>query len=125
MEHQPTLDFEQVEVKTAEPKQDLIPVTIESNYPQTVTKFKAGEKLQLPDIKCQLDAVLFHMQKEGSITSWQGFQDWGITRLSSIIHKLRHVYFIDVVSEDVHEENRFGHTICYSKYQVVKSETQS
>ena len=37
----------------------------------------------------QEDKVLSHLKKYGSITSMQAFEEYGITRLASVVFKLR------------------------------------
>ena len=37
----------------------------------------------------QTEAVLAHLQKHKSITSWEAIQEYGATRLSDIIYRLR------------------------------------
>lgn len=38
----------------------------------------------------QESVVLTHLDEHGSITSWEAWERYGMTRLSSVIHKLRH-----------------------------------
>ena len=114
---QSAIDFEKREAtQQSAPAQISPSITLHEDDP--ISKFKAGKRIELSDIKSQIDAVLYHIQQEGYITSLDGFKDWGITRLSSIIHKLRHIYLIDIESEDVSEENRFKNTITFSKYKL-------
>ena len=40
-----------------------------------------------------------HLHKHGNITSLQAFQKWNATRLSSIIHTLRHKENYEIISE--------------------------
>lgn len=53
--------------------------------------------------KTQTDAVLAHLQEYGSITSIQAIQEYGVTRLSAVIFKLR----------------RSGHRITTEPFQVT------
>lgn len=66
----------------------------------------------------QKDIVLKHLKDYGSISSWEGFTDYGITRLSAIIYNLRSEGF-NVVSEIVHTKNRYGNPTRYSKYSLL------
>lgn len=43
--------------------------------------------------------VINHLEKYGNITSLQAFQKWNATRLSAIIHTLRHKRDFDIVNE--------------------------
>lgn len=47
--------------------------------------------------ECKTAKVLEHLQKYGSITSWEAIEKYGATRLSSIIFNLRKNYRIDSV----------------------------
>lgn len=98
------------------------PVVIKNQNKQiqetTVDKFKAKKYIMLNDIYDQIDAVLYHLQQEGSITSLEGFTEWGITRMSAIIYKLRHIHHIDIESEKMVIKNRFSHETTYSKYKL-------
>lgn len=55
----------------------------------------------------QRTAVLAHLQKIGTITSWEAIEKFGATRLSDIIYELRKAgYKIESVWET--HVNRFG-----------------
>lgn len=55
----------------------------------------------------QEDKVLSFLQEGNSITSLDAFRFWGITRISSAIHKLKKQGF-DIVREDIRVKNREG-----------------
>ena len=57
-----------------------------------------------------------HLEKFGKITTWEAFEDYGVTRLSSIIFNLRKSMHID--SKMKMTENRLGHTVKYSEYTL-------
>lgn len=76
------------------------------------------------DVKNQTDAVLWHLQNKGNITSWEAIKDYGATRLSSIIFNLRHRgYTIDSVPLKL--TNRFGKTTTIAKYTYIQEFLQS
>jgi hypothetical protein len=59
--------------------------------------------------------VLNHLQNYGTITSWQAIQQYGATRLSDIIFKLRKQgYNIETKTECTKDRN--GNTCQYAKY---------
>ena len=60
-----------------------------------------------------------HLLTHGSITSWEAIQDYGATRLSSIIFNLRKSY--DIITQDIAFTDRFGNTGSYARY-VLKGE---
>lgn len=58
--------------------------------------------------------VLEHLQNYGSITSKEAFDSYGVTRLSSIINRLRKFYDIETVME--YNVNRYKQTCGYARY---------
>lgn len=59
--------------------------------------------------------VLKHLEKKGSITSWDAIKLYGATRLSAIIFNLRdRGYVIDTITMEA--EDRYGNTSRYAKY---------
>jgi hypothetical protein len=73
------------------------------------------------EIKTQRDAVVYHLLIFHGITSREAFTEWGITRLSSIIHNLRHNEFLEIETEDITSKNRFGHPVTFAKYKLTKN----
>ena len=69
----------------------------------------------------QTEAVLAHLQKHKSITSWETIQEYGATRLSDIIYRLRdRGYDIQNIWEET--TNRFGTPTRYVRYVLIKKE---
>ena len=64
------------------------------------------------------DRVLNHLQRYGSITSWEAIKEYGITRLSAVIFELRKEYNITSTFEK--SKNRYGDKISYAKYILEK-----
>lgn len=64
------------------------------------------------------DAILEHLKREGSITSWEAIRDYGATRLSAIIYNLRHKYNLDIDNEWIDFTDRFGSKAKYVKYNL-------
>ena len=74
--------------------------------------------------KTQNDLVLEYLQKFGSITSLQAFEDLGITRISARIFDLREAGH-HIMSENVKVPRRNGETTTVSKYRLVtKKQTE-
>tara|TARA_R110002012_G_scaffold17452_8_gene65894 strand:- start:1284 stop:1520 length:237 start_codon:yes stop_codon:yes gene_type:complete len=67
------------------------------------------------EVKNQTDAVLWHLQNLGGLTSWQAIQEYGITRLSDKIHKLRKQGY-DISSTYHKKTTRFGHKTSVAQY---------
>lgn len=78
--------------------------------------------------KTQRAAVLMVLQTHGSITSWEAFRDWGITRLASIIHGMRKEKnermenVFNIVGKAVTTINRYGHAVTFTEYKLVKDD---
>ena len=59
--------------------------------------------------------VLSHLEKNGSITSWDAIQKYGATRLSAIIFNLRkRGYIIETKTELT--KDRYGNTCQFANY---------
>ena len=71
----------------------------------------------------QKEMVLRHLETFGSITSMEAFNDYGITRLSDVIFRLRNEGVkIDSVNET--RNNRFDVPTTFSRYTLVKEPVQ-
>lgn len=68
--------------------------------------------------KTQKAEVLRHIQEEGSITSWEAFMEYGITRLSAIIFVLRHDENMAIETSTVTKKNRYGNIVNFAKYSL-------
>lgn len=58
--------------------------------------------------------VLNHLEDFKSITTWEAYKDYGITRLSDRIFTLRKIY--DITDEWEYGINRYGQKIKWKKY---------
>lgn len=63
----------------------------------------------------QLNCIKNHLLVSGSITSLQAFENYGVTRLSAIIFKLRKSGY-DISSIRMQTTNRYGNNTNYVKY---------
>ena len=63
----------------------------------------------------QTETVLRHLETCGGLTSWEAMRDYGIMRLASRVSDLKKLG-VPVRSETVHDTNRFGEKIHYSRY---------
>lgn len=74
----------------------------------------------------QKQAIVNHLYKVGHITSMEAFEHYGATRLSAIIHVLRHNEGMNIETRMVVGKTRYGTTKEYAKYilhkEVVKDE---
>lgn len=70
-------------------------------------------------IKSQEDAVLYHMEIHGSITSLEAIELYGCTRLSAKIYDLKKAGK-NIIKKMEKAKNRFGHTVSYARYFLAK-----
>jgi hypothetical protein len=66
----------------------------------------------------QQKAILEHMREHGSLTSFESFEQHGITRLGSVIHKLRSKGY-----EIVSERERALNGNFFARYYLVSEPT--
>lgn len=60
-----------------------------------------------------------HLNKKGSITSWEAIQRYGCTRLSAKIYDLRKEG-MNIKTEHVTKKNRYGYLVTFAKYIRVR-----
>lgn len=70
----------------------------------------------------QKDRVLRHLKDFGSITSWESFTEYSITRLSAIIYNLKHIDGYDFDEEWQTRINRYGEKTSFKKYILKERE---
>lgn len=70
--------------------------------------------------KTQRAEVRRHLQEEGSITSWEAFMDYGVTRLSALIYVLRHEEKMNIESHTITKKNRYGNITNFVKYTLER-----
>ena len=61
------------------------------------------------------DGILNHLEKYGSITSWEAIKEYGCTRLSKYIYLLRNEGYL-VIDSWEKATNRFGEPVHFKKY---------
>lgn len=66
----------------------------------------------------QRELVLKYIRDFGYITSWQAYQDLGITQLATRIKELKDKGY-QFKTEDVRTKNRYGKPSHYYKYYLV------
>ncbi len=72
--------------------------------------------------KTQIASILAHLGKHGSITSMEAFKEYGATRLSAIIFKLRHQGY-RISTEIIQVDTRYGRKANVAKYTLQKTNT--
>jgi len=66
--------------------------------------------------KSQAQVVLKHLRDEGSITSIEAFERYGITRLAAVVWNLRKDDTLNIETVDETCRNRYGNTVTYARY---------
>lgn len=66
--------------------------------------------------------ILKHLTKHRGITSVEAFDLYGITRLSATIHRLRHEHKVKIGTIMLQGVNRYGNTVNYARYYLIKTE---
>lgn len=61
-------------------------------------------------------AIQLHLIEKGNITSWEAIKEYGATRLSAIIFRLRHERGMNIRNERVYFVDRFGTPSHYDIY---------
>ena len=67
----------------------------------------------------QKEAILNVLKSGESISSFEAFREFGITRLSAIIFDLRKQGY-NIESEDEKTVNRFGGTVVFARYKLME-----
>lgn len=69
------------------------------------------------EAKNKTQAVKMHLEKYGSITSWEAINFYNATRLSRIIHELRNGnYLMPIQTLPIEHIDSFGNKTTYAKY---------
>lgn len=69
----------------------------------------------------QKETVLNHLRSHGTLTSWQAWESYGITRLSEYIMELRREgWNIPKPAERLEVKDRYGKTKYISKYRLIE-----
>ena len=70
------------------------------------------------EVKTQTDAIKWHLKTYGNITSWEAIKEYGATRLSDIIFRLKNEGY-NIRTNLIKKENRFGNTTTIAKYEYA------
>jgi hypothetical protein len=64
----------------------------------------------------QKDRVLDYMHQNGSITTWEAFQNLGVSRLANVIAEIRKEYVVESITRS--KKNRYGDQCHFSEYRL-------
>lgn len=67
----------------------------------------------------QREMIVEYMNRHGSITAAEAFNNLGVSRLSARIKELRDSGLV-IISESVVAKNRFGKKVRFDRYRVKK-----
>lgn len=65
----------------------------------------------------QKDRIIEYIRQFGYITSWQAYQDLGITQLGARIKELKEMGY-EFKKERKYDKNRFGEPVHFDKYYL-------
>jgi hypothetical protein len=68
----------------------------------------------------QIELVIKYLKDFGSITTFESYEELGITRLPSRIFDLKQIGY-KFEEEWIHKKNRYGKQISFKKYTLKKS----
>lgn len=71
-------------------------------------------------MKTQKEMVLQHLENFGSITTWESYEDYGITRLPSRICELRQEGH-EITGKMETKRNRYGRPVSFMRYELVRA----
>ena len=69
----------------------------------------------------QIDRILEHLDKHGTITQTEALQEYGIARLASRISDIK-AAGISIKTELVTSQNRFGDKVRFARYSLNQEE---
>lgn len=67
----------------------------------------------------QTSRLLDYLKQFKSVTTWEAFQELGITRLSARIFEIKEQGY-SVKTESVTAKNRFGEPVHFNKYSLIE-----
>lgn len=70
-------------------------------------------------VKSQIDAIKYHLEIYGNITSLEAIELYGCTRLSAKIYDLKKDG-VNITKQMEKGKNRFGRVVKYARYYLVK-----
>lgn len=83
-------------------------------------QFIKGVEARPTGAKTQKGEVLLHLQTKGSITSFEAFANYGVTRLAAIIHELRTKQGLNIETIKKKTLNRYNNITNYAKYKLLE-----
>ena len=66
----------------------------------------------------QMARVLQYMRENGSITRLEAMKYLGVANLTAVIAVLRNDMGYNIITYNIHGENRYGEKITYARYRL-------
>ena len=66
----------------------------------------------------QMTRVLQYMRENGSITRFEAMKYLGVANLPAVIEVLRNDMDYNIITYNIHGENRYGEKITYARYRL-------
>ena len=66
----------------------------------------------------QMTRVLQYMRENGSITRLEAMKYLGVANLTAVIAVLRNDMGYNIITYNIHGENRYGEKITYARYRL-------
>ena len=66
----------------------------------------------------QMTRVLQYMRENGSITRLEAMNYLGVANLTAVIAVLRNDMGYNIITYNIHGENRYGEKITYARYRL-------
>ena len=66
----------------------------------------------------QMTRVLQYMRENGSITRLEALKYLGVANLTAVIAVLRNDMGYNIITYNIHGENRYGEKITYARYRL-------
>lgn len=80
--------------------------------------------MERPNKITQCDRILQFIREFGYITSWQAYQELGVTQLSARITNLKEKGY-RFTTKTIKTKNRYGDNVRFYEYRLIDSEVAS
>ena len=72
-----------------------------------------------------MDVLAYLRSHKAGITSTTAFRELGVTRLSAVIHRLRHIWEFNIETIYVTIKNKKGKKVDIARYVLIEEEDES
>lgn len=89
---------------------------IETSLAEKKDSISPQSKMSFSGAKNQKEEIRLHLEREGNISSKEAFMEYGITRLSDIIYRLRNERNMIIDTIHTTTKNRYNNLVVFAKY---------